>query len=139
MKDVVDDRVVIIGKTDSLQPFLSQASAIVTSLMFESGTRFKILEAGACATPVVSTTLGAEGLGVVDGHSIMIADEADKFAGAILKLLKDKEFADEIANNCKELIYEKYSLSALANESRQILNFLEKRGSNNEKICEKNI
>ncbi|PJF46119.1 MAG: glycosyl transferase family 1, partial [Candidatus Thermofonsia Clade 3 bacterium] len=55
------------------------------------GTRFKALEALACAAPVVSTTLGVEGVDVRDGQELLIADEPEAFAAAVLRLLEDAQ------------------------------------------------
>jgi len=52
------------------------------------GTRLKIVEAMAMEVPVVSTTIGAEGLDVHDGEDILIADDAASFAQAVLRLLE---------------------------------------------------
>ena len=59
----------------------------VVPLLAGSGTRLKILEAWAAGLPVVSTTLGAEGLPVRDGENILLADGAAAFAGAVSRLL----------------------------------------------------
>ena len=56
-------------------------------LLAGSGTRLKILEAWAAGTPVVSTTIGAEGLPVRDGEHLLIADGPQKFAEAVDRLL----------------------------------------------------
>jgi len=93
-------------------------------LKFESGTRFKILEAGACSKAVVSTTLGAEGIPVVNGKHIMIADRSDDFSKAILQLLKDQKHRDQLGQNLHKLISKNYSLENLENEGRFILNSL---------------
>jgi glycosyltransferase involved in cell wall biosynthesis len=93
-------------------------------LHFESGTRFKILEAGACGIPLVSTTLGAEGIPVVDGRDILLADEPAKFASAILRLLDDKSLAARLAANCRQLVQQQFSVARLSENAREILAFL---------------
>jgi glycosyltransferase involved in cell wall biosynthesis len=86
------------------------------------------MEAAACGIPIVSTTLGAEGIPVTDGHDIIIADEPDKFADGILKIIGDKKYSKMLAENCKQLIQGSYSVEALAEEARSILDYLAKKG-----------
>ncbi len=77
------------GPIDDAIAALASAKVCVVPLLSGSGTRFKILEAWAAARAVVSTTLGAEGLGAIDGQHLLIADDADSFADAVLRLLDD--------------------------------------------------
>ena len=93
-------------------------------LRFESGTRFKILEAGACGAPVVSTTLGAEGLAVTHESHLLIADEPKAFGESVVRLILDRKFADQMAQNLKKLVGEKYSVASLTVEACSILNYL---------------
>lgn len=75
----------------------------------ECGTRVKILEAFAHGVPVVSTTIGAEGLDVVHGESILIADDPTEFAKHVAHVLNDREFAARIAAGGQALFHAKYS------------------------------
>ncbi len=81
----------------------------------------KILEAAACKTPMVSTTLGAEGIPVKHGEHILIADTSEDFAAAIVKLIKDKPYASMIAENSFQLIDKEYGLAQLTREAEHIL------------------
>lgn len=116
--------VTVTGRLESVLPYLCNTDIAVVPLKFESGTRFKILEAGACKVPLVSTTLGAEGIPVVDGEHILIADVPKNFADAILRLLEDKSLANNLAKNCQNLVKEKYSVKTLTLEAKIILEFL---------------
>jgi glycosyltransferase involved in cell wall biosynthesis len=66
---------------------LARAKVAVVPVLAGSGTRLKILEAWAAGLPVVSTTLGAEGLGARDGESLLLADGGPAFAEAVSRLL----------------------------------------------------
>jgi polysaccharide biosynthesis protein PslH len=109
------------GRVDSVLPYLCHADVALVPLQFESGTRFKILEAGACSVPQVSTTLGAEGIPLVDGRDILIADQPEAFADAILRLLEDRPFASALAASCRRLVHEHFSLARLARDAEGIL------------------
>lgn len=93
-------------------------------LKYESGTRFKILEAGACGIPIVSTTLGAEGIPVTNGYDILIADESEIFAESIIRVVLDKKLSDKLSTNCKLLINKYYSINSLIGEANEIVNYL---------------
>lgn len=119
-----DPAVVVKGKLPSVLPYLCHADVALVPLKFESGTRFKILEAGACAVPLVSTTLGAEGIPVVNGEHILLADDAAAYAQAIVRLVRDRPFAERLAHNCRDLVRERYSIEALGQEADRILEYL---------------
>lgn len=124
LSDVKDPRITITGRLLSVLPYLCNSNIALVPLRFESGTRFKILEAGACKIPVISTSLGAEGLLVSHNKDILLADDPAQFAASIIKLLNDKNFADELAQNLYHLIKEKYSISSLIQEGALILEYI---------------
>jgi glycosyltransferase involved in cell wall biosynthesis len=121
----IDDPAVLVkGKLPSVLPYLCHVDVALVPLKFESGTRFKILEAGACGIPLVSTVLGAEGIPVVDGKHILLADDPVPFAEAIVRIINDRAFATQLAHNCRELVREGYSVESLRREAAHILELL---------------
>jgi glycosyltransferase involved in cell wall biosynthesis len=122
LKDIHDPSITITGILPSVLPYLCHADIAIVPLKFESGTRFKILEAGACNIPVVSTTLGAEGIPVTHGVNIMIADDPENFACEIIKLISDSEYSNKIASHLNTLIAEKYDIPSLVQEGNTIIN-----------------
>ena len=81
--------VTVVGRVPDMEPELARADLAVVPLRVGSGTRIKILESFAHRIPVVSTTLGAEGLEVEDGVHLLMADDPDDFAAACGRLLSD--------------------------------------------------
>jgi polysaccharide biosynthesis protein PslH len=124
LNDVCDSNITITGQLPSVLPYLIHADAVVVPLKFESGTRFKILEAGACGIPVVSTTLGAEGIPVTHGIDVLIADEPEAFANAVTQLLANPGFAQQMGANLKSLIEKNYDIPCLVKEGESIISFL---------------
>jgi len=122
-----DPRVTVTGTLPSVLPYLCNIDVALVPLHFESGTRFKILEAGACGIPLVSTTLGAEGLPAIDGRHLLIADTANEFASAIIRLLNDRQLAMTLATNCRELVEQQFSIDSLARQAQAILRHLEQK------------
>src|SRR5579862_255953 len=84
-----DARIRVTGPVKDAVGALAEGKVSVVPLLSGSGTRFKILEAWAAGRAVVSTTLGAEGLGAREGEHLLIADDAESFANAVVKLLQD--------------------------------------------------
>jgi len=82
-------RVVATGFVDDLSPFLSQTDVAVIPLRQGGGTRIKILEAWANNIPVVSTSIGAYGLGAVHGENVLLADDPKAFASAVAVALEN--------------------------------------------------
>ncbi len=78
-----------------------------------SGIRMKILEAASMKVPVVTTSVGCEGLPVVDGQSCVLADTPDDFVKGVLSLAND-EFRDHIVQEANRVIRENYSIEALS-------------------------
>ncbi len=79
--------VVVTGLVDDTRPYLQESAVFICPLRSGSGTRFKLLEALACGCPVVSTTIGAEGLNAVDGEHMLLRDTPQDFADGVLTLL----------------------------------------------------
>lgn len=106
-----DARIRVVTMTDAI-PVLAEAKVCVVPLLSGSGTRFKILEAWAAGRAVVSTTIGAEGLGAQSGTHLMIADDPADFAGAILRLLNDPDLRRKLGDAGRELYLERFSWPA---------------------------
>lgn len=83
-------QVEITGAVDDVRPYLAAAAVYIIPMRVGGGTRFKALEAMAAAKPIVSTSLGVEGLPVADGRELLLADSPLEFAAAILRLLDDR-------------------------------------------------
>lgn len=116
-----DTSITVAGRVPSILPYLKHATVAITPLQFESGTRFKILEAGACHLPMVSTTLGAEGLAVRHEEDILIADTSEAFAQAIVRVIQDRSLAEKIAQNNYALVKNGFGIDALVAHAKNIL------------------
>jgi glycosyltransferase involved in cell wall biosynthesis len=107
-----DPRIRVIGPVDDAIAHLAEARACIVPLLSGSGTRFKILEAWAAGRAVVSTTLGAEGLGAVDGVHLLLADDAGDFAAAVLRLLNDRALRARLGDAGRALYEEQFTWQA---------------------------
>jgi len=104
-----DPRIVLTGFIEDAIQELAAAQVAVVPLLAGSGTRVKILEAWAAGTPVVSTSLGAQGLECRDQEHILIADTPDSFREAVLRLLDSAELRLRIGAAGRKLYEERYT------------------------------
>jgi polysaccharide biosynthesis protein PslH len=93
-----------LGMVDDLVTCYRGAQLALAPLRAGGGTRLKILEAMALGRPVVSTTLGCEGLPVVPGEHLLTADSPQTFAAAIVRLLRDRRLCEQIAGRARSLV-----------------------------------
>ena len=107
-----DPRIRVLGCVEDAVATLAQAKVAVVPLLSGSGTRFKILEAWAAARAVVSTTIGAEGLGARSGEHLLIADGAEAFASAVVRALEDETLAARLGDAGRELYLERFTWPA---------------------------
>ena len=117
----LNDGVVLTGYLADVRPVVAQSQVCVVPLLTGGGTRFKILEAMALGTPVVSTSKGAEGLEVTSGENILIADDPTAFAGAIVRLLGDPELRNRLAVSGQRLVLERYGWDRSGAKLEQLL------------------
>jgi polysaccharide biosynthesis protein PslH len=103
-----DHGVNVTGYVDNLIPYLEAASLMVVPLRAGGGMRVKILNALGQGLPVVSTTLGCEGIDVISGVHLLIADSPEDFASSVLCLLKNEKLARELGQNGRKLIEDRY-------------------------------
>jgi glycosyltransferase involved in cell wall biosynthesis len=108
------DGVAVQADVPDMVPFLDAARVAVVPLRVGTGTRLKALEAMAAGRPVVGTSVGLEGLGLVAGVHAEIADDADAFADAIVRVLRDDGHARALATAGRELVVERYHWPVLA-------------------------
>lgn len=86
----------LIGRVEDISPVLQEATAVIVPLRMGGGTRLKILEALSLGKAVISTTIGAEGLDLVDGRDLLIADTAEQFAHQVERVLTDADLRSRL-------------------------------------------
>jgi len=109
LRNFQEEGVEITGYAEELKSWYERASIVVVPLRAGGGTRLKILEAFAYGRPVVSTSIGAEGLPVSTGKNILLTDTAESFAEACLNLLDQPARAAELVAGGLEMVQENYS------------------------------
>jgi polysaccharide biosynthesis protein PslH len=104
----LEDGVNVAGYIEDTTPFLENAAVMVVPLRSGGGMRVKILNALAQGIPIVTTTIGCEGIDVENGKHLLIADTPSEFAQAVIRLIENKDLAEDISLNGRKLIAEKY-------------------------------
>lgn len=119
-----DPAIRLRGFVDDLRPALREAAVFVCPMRDGGGTKLKILDAMAQGVPVISTSLGCEGLEVVPGTHLLVADAPREFAGAVARLLGDAGEQNRLARNALELVRSRYSYEVLGRRMDEVLGSL---------------
>lgn len=108
-----DPQISSLGFVDDIRQHVAQAEVVIIPIRVGGGTRLKILDAFACGKAIVTTRVGCEGLAVTDGVHLLMADRAEDFAGAVLRVCRDPELRDTLGRNARRLAEEKYSWDSI--------------------------
>lgn len=124
--------ITVTGTVPEVHPYLAASAVALAPLQVGSGTRLKILEAFAMRKAVVSTSVGCEGLSVVPGKQLLIADHPEEFAQAVITLLNNPEMRTALGNAGRTLVETKYSWEHCGT---QLLRVLETHIRRREQVC----
>lgn len=118
---MADKNLIITGSVPDVRPYLEKGRISIVPMIVGGGTRLKILEAMAAGLPVVSTSLGAEGLNITHGDNILIADSAEDFALQILRLFENPAAGEAIARKGKLFALENYDWGTVTSRLKTIV------------------
>jgi len=104
-----DSHVTLTGFVPDVRPHIAEAAVFVVPLRMGGGTRLKVLEAMAMGKAMVSTTLGCEGLEVVSGQEVVLADDEEQFAGEVVALLNDPQRAGALGRRARAFVETRYA------------------------------
>ena len=124
LKRLENANVVVTGTVPDVRPYVHEASVFVVPLRMGGGTRLKVLEGLSMEKPVVSTSVGCEGIDVVDGDHLLIADVPETFAAAVLRLMQDGELAGRLGQRGRVLTEERYKWESVVNRMEQFYSLL---------------
>lgn len=126
--------VIFTGVVEDVAEFLGASDIAIAPLLRGSGTRLKVLEYFSCGLPVVSTSIGVEGLDVENGVNILIEDKMDKFAIKIIDLLMNKELRVRLGIAARELVMNEYNWRIIGKKLDKIYRLINR----NEQVRNKN-
>jgi glycosyltransferase involved in cell wall biosynthesis len=110
------DGVTLTGYVEDLSPYFEATTLLVAPIRIGGGTRLKILEAMAASVPVVTTSIGGEGIGFTAGKEALVADDPDGFTQSIVELATNQELAQAIGNRARRFVKTYYLWSDIAQQ-----------------------
>ncbi|MFJ2214246.1 glycosyltransferase family 4 protein [Streptomyces sp. NPDC101062] len=111
----------VVGEVPRMGPYLDRAHVMIAPLRVGGGTRIKILEGFASGVPVISTSVGCEGLRAENGVHLRIEDDVEEFAHAVARLLVDGNQSRSLAERARCLYEERYTPHAANEAVRQLI------------------
>jgi glycosyltransferase involved in cell wall biosynthesis len=120
IKDLVSRDIEVSEGMPDIRDAYRKSAVLVTPIKGPGGTRLKILEAMASALPVVTTTVGAEGLGVENGKEALITGDLDELVKSAVKVLKDPDLANKLGESGRKFVEENYTWDASAEKLDRI-------------------
>lgn len=134
LKNRESENVKVTGFVDDVRPYVWKSSVFVVPLRMGSGTRLKVIESLAMKKPVVSTTIGCEGINVEDEKSILIEDSPKEFAEGVLRLFKDQKLRSKLTSNGYEVIKNHYEWSSIGDKMLDIYDSMSSDSDNHDQI-----
>ena len=129
-----DPSVIVTGRVEDVRPYMERAAVYIVPLRIGGGTRLKIYEAMAMEKPIVSTSIGAEGLPVRHQEELLVADTPEDFAGAVVSLLRDQSVAAGLGQRAATRVRREFGWDKVAESFAAICErVVERRDSNRTK------
>jgi glycosyltransferase involved in cell wall biosynthesis len=110
-----DPAIIVTGRVDDVRPYIERAAAYIVPIRIGGGTRLKIYEAMAMAKPVISTSVGAEGLPLHEGKELLLSDTAEDFAESVVRVLTDNSLARSLGETAATRVREEFGWNKVAN------------------------
>jgi glycosyltransferase involved in cell wall biosynthesis len=118
--DGKDSGITCFGFVDDVPAFYGSVDVVVAPIRYGGGIKIKVLEAMACGKPVVTTSVGAEGIAEPDDGDLIIADDPSAFAEAVVALLSDKERRMALGERARQVIERRFSWQRVCNDLDKI-------------------
>lgn len=118
-----DKDIIFTGPVNSTQVYLQKCKILVAPLRYGAGMKGKVGEAMSSGIPVVTTSIGAEGMGLIDEENILIADTPEKFTNKVASIYYDKDLWNKISINGKKYIETHFSPEIVGKSIRKVIDF----------------
>lgn len=112
--------IVVTGYVPDVRPYFNDSAVFVCPLRSGSGMQAKNLEAMAMGVPIVTTSIGLEGLDAIPGKEIFVADTPEDFADCVIRLINEPDLRREISENARKLVKTKYTWPEIVNGLNRI-------------------
>lgn len=121
VRQLSSKRVTVTGSVDDIRPCYASARVFVAPMRIGSGLQNKLLEAMSMGIPCVTTSLANASLGAEDGHQVLIADEAQTIADAIVRLLDDETLRNTMATEADRFVHDNFSWRTAGQKLESVL------------------
>jgi glycosyltransferase involved in cell wall biosynthesis len=122
LKKLNSEDIIVTGYVRDVAPYFENCRVFVSPLRYGAGMKGKIGQSMAYGLPVVTTTIGAEGIGLIDGENALISDDPKEFAEATIRLYEDEKLWHKLSKKSMEHIDANYSRRAFAGRIERIFN-----------------
>jgi glycosyltransferase involved in cell wall biosynthesis len=109
VRSLTDDTITVTGHVPTVSPYLSKSYISIAPLRYGSGMKGKIGEAMAHGRPVVTTSVGAQGMGLMNGTNVLIADTPEDFARGVIQLIQDEKLYGRIQKHAVDHVKNHYT------------------------------
>jgi len=113
VRSLSSSNVTVTGYVKDVSPYFEKARVFVTPMRYGAGLKGKIGQSMAYGLPVVTTSIGAEGMGLADGYNVLIADDEEQFANKVVEVYHDRRLWETLSLNARTLIEQNYSPDAV--------------------------
>lgn len=121
VKSLASDRVTVTGYVEDVTPYFEQARVFVSPLRYGAGVKGKIGQSMSYGLPVVTTSIGAEGMNLKDGETAMIADEESAFADKVIEVYHNRMLWENLSLNARKLIENQFSPRVMKQKLRELI------------------
>ena len=115
-----DKQINVAGRVEDIRDAFKKSHVLLAPVFSGKGTRYKILEAMACGTPVVASKIAIEGLDIKDGVHVLTSNQADEMANLTAKVIADKKLWQKLSNNGKKFVSENYDWKLISKKLDKI-------------------
>jgi len=126
IRRLAGQKVSITGFVSDLRPYLDSAAVSIAPLRFGAGMKGKVGEALAAGLPLVTTSIGAQGMPLVSGRDCMIFDQPQEFASAVVQVLSNADLWRTLSENGRKFMQENFAFEAVHNKLLTFFSNLEK-------------
>jgi polysaccharide biosynthesis protein PslH len=116
------------GYVSDVRPLVRGGTCFVAPIRVGGGTRLKLLDAWAMGKAIVSTSVGAEGLSTIDGENILLRDEPEAFADAVVSVISNKQLRERLEKGARETAVSEYSWDSIGSRMLQLYEAVHAKG-----------
>lgn len=127
-----NDNIIITGRVSDIRQYIKRTCLFVSPLLFGSGIKTKNLEAMAMKVPVITTTIGAESINVINNKDCIIKDNEIDFANKVIELLKNEDLRTSISENGFEFIEKNFRWDNLMKKWKVVIEYTKNNYMNKE-------